>query len=409
MNLTMNHSKGSFELRPAPSQRIFSVTVWLLLGIFCLPLWADEKSDKWFDPALFHDPEDGEFDISAWLASRYGFLPVPIIITGPTLGAGGGVNLLFLHGKLAGKKVADGRRIPPSMSGVAAIATENGSRAAGAYHLGFMHQDRLRTTTFLGRPDLNLDFYPSILGREFKTRMNLDGWAFYQELKWRLAESNFFVGANYTYATVNSSLVKQQETLLEELLDQEYRIGGLGAVLEYDSRDTIFTPSRGAYGKLVLATHAEWLGSDYEFRSFRGKLFKYLPLSRDFDLGLRLEGQTVGSNAPYFLYPSVEMRGIPNKRYQGQDVLVGEAELNWRVHGRWHLIGFAGGGKAFGEEKLKRQDVSFADASWRTSKGLGFRYELARKFGLQAGVDVAWGPEETAFYITVGSAWNAFY
>ena len=142
--------------------------------------------------------------------------------------------------------------------------------------------------------------------------------------------------------------------------------------------------------------------------SYRGKLFKYLHLSPVFDLGIRAEAQSVGSSAPYFVYPSVQIRGIPGKRYQGQHVVVGELELNWRVHDRWHLIGFAGSGKAFGDNKLK-QDTTFSDAPWRSSKGVGFRYEIAREYGMQVGIDYAWGPEDTAFYITVGSAWNSFF
>jgi hypothetical protein len=397
-------------MKNAANNVFLSGIVWLMLGLLSLPLWAAEKSDsnEWFDPSLFHDPEDGEFDISAWLSSRYGFMPVPIIITGPTLGAGGGLNLLFLHDKLTGRKAPNGRHIPPTITGVAAIATENGSKAAGAYNLGFWKEDRLRTTTFIGRPNINLNFYPDILGNEVTINMNLEGWAFYQEAKWRLGKSDFLLGTNYLYFTLNSSPVDQVGSVVDELLDQEYKIGGLGAVLEYDTRDSIFTPIRGAYGKLVAVTHASWLGSDYDFMSYRGKLFKYLHLSRDFDLGIRAEAQSVGSSAPYFLYPSVQIRGIADKRYQGQHMVVGEVELNWRVHNRWHLIGFAGSGKAFGENKLK-QEVNFSDAKWRSSKGLGFRYEIARKFGMQVGFDYAWGPEETAFYITVGSAWNSFF
>lgn len=391
-----------------PIRLLLPGLVWLAAGLLSAPLQADEGHTKWLDPALFRDPESGQFDVSGWLASRYGFMPVPIIITGPTLGAGGGLNLLFLHDKLTGKKTASGRRIPPGLTGIAAIATENGSRAAGAYNLGFWHEDRIRTTTFVGRPDLNLDFYPDILGQEKRVRMNLEGWAFYQEVKLRAGESNLFLGANYTYVTLDSSPVKNRQLQLDELTNQTYNIGGLAAVLEYDTRDTIFTPTRGAYAKLVAEKHASWLGSDDEFMSYRGKLFKFLRLSEDFDLGLRFEGQSVGSAAPYFVYPSVNIRGIANKRYQGQHVVVTEAELNWRVHDRWHLIGFAGTGKAWGDNKLK-QETDFSDADWDTSKGLGFRYEIARKFGLQVGADVAWGPEETAFYITVGSAWNAFY
>jgi len=116
----------------------------------------------------------------------------------------------------------------------------------------------------------------------------------------------------------------------------------------------------------------------------------------------------VTSGAPYFVYPSVEIRGIPNKRDQGQKAFTAEAELNWRMHDRWHLVGFVGSGKTFGENLLKRE-TDFSGADWRSAGGVGFRYEIARKFGMQVGLDVARGPDETAYYLTVGSAWNAFY
>ena len=61
-----------------------------------------------------------------------------------------------------------------------------------------------------------------------------------------------------------------------------------------------------------------------------------------------------------------------------------------------------GTGKAFGQNKVERK-VSFSAGDWRTFKGIGFRDELARKFGLQAGVDLARGPDDTAVYITGGA------
>jgi hypothetical protein len=39
------------------------------------------------------------------------------------------------------------------------------------------------------------------------------------------------------------------------------------------------------------------------------------------------------------------------------------------------------------------------------SKGVGFRYLIAKKLGLWSGIDVAAGPEDTVFYIQAGSAW----
>jgi hypothetical protein len=36
----------------------------------------------------------------------------------------------------------------------------------------------------------------------------------------------------------------------------------------------------------------------------------------------------------------------------------------------------------------------------------GFRYLIARRLGIYMGIDIARGPEETAFYIQAGSAWR---
>ena len=39
------------------------------------------------------------------------------------------------------------------------------------------------------------------------------------------------------------------------------------------------------------------------------------------------------------------------------------------------------------------------------SKGVGFRYLIATRYGFVMGADIARGPEDTAFYIQAGSTW----
>ena len=63
------------------------------------------------------------------------------------------------------------------------------------------------------------------------------------------------------------------------------------------------------------------------------------------------------------------------------------------------LVGFVGLGWANGE------NASEGDAGPHPAGGGGISYLLAKKMGMHAGIDVARGPEETAFYIQVGSAW----
>ena len=94
------------------------------------------------------------------------------------------------------------------------------------------------------------------------------------------------------------------------------------------------------------------------------------------------------------------MRGIPAMRYQGESVAVAETEFRWNFTYRWSLLLFGGAGAT--------DSVDFVPSSSDDtvySRGVGFRYFIARRFGAHAGIDIARGPEDTAFYITFGQAW----
>ena len=89
--------------------------------------------------------------MSQWLLSWRGALPVPLIITEPAVGYGGGLGLIYFHRKDgAGTEPAvaepDHAPAPPSVSGVFAAATENGTKIGGAGHLGIWRNDTVRFT-----------------------------------------------------------------------------------------------------------------------------------------------------------------------------------------------------------------------------------------------------------------------
>lgn len=91
--------------------------------------------------------------------------------------------------------------------------------------------------------------------------------------------------------------------------------------------------------------------------------------------------------------------GIPAMRYQGDEVLVTEVEARWDVTPRWSLVGFAGSGWTADHFS----DLAKGDSV--VAKGVGFRYLAARRYGLRMGLDVAKGPEDTVYYLAIGSDW----
>ena len=383
-------------------------------------LYASEESNSTkatgifdFDKSLFVSEEDGKFDVSAFLSTKYGFMPVPMIVTEPAIGYGGGLNLMFLHDSLGSTLE---KKSPPSISGVAAIGTENGTLIGAAYHLGFWEEDSIRTTTFVGALDMNIDFYLRDIGID----MNLKGYVAYQELMFRMGESDFFLGGNYLYLDIESQKNSEELPILDPLFEHQFKMGALAALVQYDTRDTIFTPSQGLFAKAIVRRFDENFGGDENFWQYTAKAFYFHPLMDDLTLGFRVEGQAVHASdderVPYLNYPFIIMRGIPSMRYQGEKMILSELQLRWEFIDRWNMVIFGGAGKVFGDEYhfepgtgAVQKSISFQDAPTHPAGGVGFRYELARKYGLWAGVDLATNEEnDFSFYITVGSAWGAY-
>ena len=350
-------------------------------------------------PERFVDPDDGAFDLSRHLLDHSGFLPVPILITEPALGYGGGVAAVYfdeaLGAKNAGRDASD-RLDPPNISALGGFKTENGSWGVGAGLFRTWDGDRWRYLGGLGKVDLNLDFYGP-LGRP--NSYSLRGLGLVQQLSMRLADSDWMVGGRYVYLSTETDFLQGLPPPLRPP-ELAFDIGKLGLLVNYDSRDNIFTPARGTFFELELAAARNWLGSSEDFEGIAARAFNYTPLGDSAVLGLRGDFQYATEGTPFFGLPYVQLRGIPALRYQDRQTAVVETELRWNFTARWSAVGFVGAGRAFG------RSADFADADTVVSRGLGIRYLLARRLGLYGGFDVAHGPEEDVFYIQVGSAWR---
>ena len=64
------------------------------------------------------------------------------------------------------------------------------------------------------------------------------------------------------------------------------------------------------------------------------------------------------------------------------------------------MLGFVGTGAAFNDAERANNVQGIVTG------GFGLRYEIARKYGIHMGLDIAFAPENTAVYVQVGSAWS---
>lgn len=370
------------------------------------------------------DPLDGNLDASQWLSENaYGFMPVPIIITEPALGTGGGLVGLFFHESDEEKQQrmdaaqqsenASAHLLPPSVTAVAGAATSNGTWLGGVGHMGFWKQDSIRYAGFAGYGSVNLDYYSSEDTKFFDSiELNTEGTVINQKLKFRIPGQRLFLGVEQHWMDTKISPNNLNGSLdqilppgiiddFEQLLEIDAQISGLGIITQFDSRNNIFTPTQGYNYEMSYRVYDDLLGSDYDYNYLYFEGLNYWPVGKSFIASLRLQADTLDTDEliPIYVYPSIQMRGIPAMRYQGEAMVLGEFEGRWLINQRWSINAFAGVGRT-GEDL---DDIK--DNTDRFAKGIGFRYNMARRYGFHMGIDVAQGPEDTAWYIQAGSAW----
>jgi outer membrane protein assembly factor BamA len=368
-----------------------AATVLLLLA-----LAAGAHADT---PSLFRSADDGWLDVSGFLDEKYGFLPVVIPITEPALGYGASVGLAFISQPLGETRTGFGR---PDISLVGALGTENGSRGGLVADVRHWLHDRLETQAGLTHLSVNLDFHG--IGRDGRLddhplHYNLSPTGGVVRGKFRLGESTAWAGLGYAFAVTRVTFDSPPGTPGLPDFHRDTKMGGLTPSFTYDTRDNLFTPTRGTFVETSVGVFSRALGGDDDFQKLQLAALQYVPLLPRLYLGLRGDVAASLGDSPFYVRPFLSLRGAPIMRYQGEEIAQLEAELRWQFWKRFSLVGFAGVGTAW-------NDVArFHATQTITTGGVGFRYEIARRYGIHAGLDVAFAPDNAAVYVQVGSAW----
>jgi hypothetical protein len=338
-------------------------------------------------------------DVSNFLDKKFGFLPIVSPITEPAVGYGAAAGLLFLTKPLGDAAQGLGR---PNITGVGGFGTANGSWGVFGMDLRYWAEDHIQTLFALVYASVNLDYYgtgDNSALHENPLRYNLQPFGGAGIAKYRFGDSRFWAGLGYGFASTRVSFDAPEGTPGLPTDEERSNVGMALTLLTLDTRDNFFTPLRGSFLEASLQLAATWLGADQNFERLILTGIHYVPLPYRFYLGFRgLAGGSFG-DAPFYMRPSIGLRGVAAMRYQGEEIAQLETELRWQFYGRWSVLGFFGGGGAWNHFE------EFDNSQGVIAGGGGFRYELARKYGIHAGVDVGFSKDTAALYIQVGSGW----
>ena len=244
----------------------FGVAVCVATLALGCRVYAAEPDSEQETPSRFRDSEDGKFDISAFLATAYGFIPLLVPITDPAVGYGAVAAAVFVHGE----PPAEGEPfVRPTISVIGALKTENDTRGWFGANLGTWRGGRVRTIAALTDLDVNLEFFgfggdaataTEGLGYSVKARGGVAGG------NYRLGDTQLWIGLRYTSVNTSVSLAPPASDLPNvSAEDYDLRLGALTPSLTLDRRDNFFTPIRGWYVDLSAPVFRESFGGDRDF------------------------------------------------------------------------------------------------------------------------------------------------
>lgn len=324
------------------------------------------------------------------------FLAVPIPVSNPTIGTGLQVALLYLHPEAPDS----GNDTPNGTTGIGAMYTDTESSVYGLFHDDYLFDDKLRLRGGFGVSDVNIDYYGSNIDPgldDSRLEYNLkSNFGMLQTLARIPGTQNWFAGlrAMGMQADISFDLGDFFENLPPFSADMT--IANLAIVSNYDTRDNNYYPTSGRYFQASFAKDDESFGSDYNFNRYSTSYNQYFALNEANVIAVRGVATEVSGDIPFFLLPSLDMRGFSSGRYQDEAVMSAHIEWRHKFSPRWGFIVSAEAGKvgdSIGE---------LSDRDTITSVGAGIRWQVSKDQPMHLGIDVGYSGDESAIYIQIG-------
>lgn len=181
----------------------------------------------------------------------------------------------------------------------------------------------------------------------------------------------------------------------------------IGTSLLFDSRDVTTYTNRGIYSRLKYA-YAPQLFDDDDFNGnmLEADIRAYIPIYNKINLAAQIIYRgTYGNNVPFYtlrdLGGDMSMRGYYLGRYKDKNYLTTQAELRYRLHPRFGVTTFLGGGSTFSGQQAMRLVPSY---------GAGFRYFFSLEHSSSIRLDYAYGERrpgearQSGFYLSISEA-----
>ena len=368
-------------------------TVVLALGILTLSfssVWAVDEPATVAHEGSTPDLRDDGSDLTVQSGN---LVVVPIPMSGPTLDSGLILGEMYFHGQTE----EQARKQPASVTGAAGMYTSSDSKALALVHQGYWKDDTWRFTAAAGAADLNLSLSRP-LGDPGLGDINwrIKGNFLYLNMLRRLG-GNWYAGALARYIDAEQQ-VGFTGSNVDFDLGAEVTARGVGAVLEYDSRDMPTNSYSGQHFKIEAVLNTKAVGSDKNYQSYRSYFRSYHEMSDSLVVAWELRGCDRGGKVPLWEGCMVSLRGFSATDYLGRGSASGQVEARWRMSERWGLVGFGGVGYVTSPFSQVRERTAIP------SYGMGIRFMVLPAKRVNIRVDFGRSTDSNALHLSVGEA-----
>ncbi|GEN26232.1 hypothetical protein HCU01_41810 [Halomonas cupida] len=285
-----------------------------------------------------------------------------------------------------------------SMAGITGTYSTTDSIVGGVFLRTYWDADSKRLTAGLGGGRIRND-YEDFLGTSTEAETTDEMKAVFARYLQEFTP-NWFIGgqAVYTnYTTYGDSFDAQQ--VLDTVGLTGVESGAIGAVLQYDTRNTQNAPTSGIHLNINNLAYREALGGDDNFDTLKVEFDHYIPHGDGHVLAWRAFGRAT-HDAPASGYSSVELRGYTRGQYLAPNSFSLEAEERWHVRGRFGINAFAGVTCLFGDGEHCGDSDNLYPAA-----GIGAQYTIKPEEHMVITVDYAVGKDDNeGLYVRLGQA-----
>lgn len=217
---------------------------------------------------------------------------------------------------------------------------------------------------------------------------------------------NVYAGVRYWFDDYRIVGVEEGGTLATQNITGNTGgvVSSLGLVGNYDTRDNIFFPTKGALVELAVMNNSRTLGSDFDFRRVSLDASTYFTNKWNHTFAVNGWFNFIFGDAPFnelaMIGGTKKMRGYYEGRFRDKKLWMLQAEYRMpELYWRLGLVAFASVGSVAPDFK------SFVDSKVHYSVGTGLRVLLSDKEKVHIRIDVGIDEQQNILpYVTVTEA-----